>query len=775
MKSPLAFLLALLLAGTTSAATFVVTNTNDSGPGSLRQAIADASNTFDNQITFNIPGAGVQTISLLSPLLPTSGVTIDGYTQPGAKPNSLALGTDAVLLIEITGNKAAPSGTAFQLNQGSTIRGLIINGFATDVDVRSVRGQDAKLLGCYLETNATGSALIPPAKFYSPVSVIGAGLGAIIGGPTPADRNVIAGPVTFRQSNLGQPYTGGSVVGNYVGVSADGKSFLAPNASVAFSSFAQGVIKDNVVAGFVTLAGATGTITGNFIGTDALGTTASPEALGLDIFSFTSPAGGGVALGTVVGNVIVAVKSSAPVSLSNTAGSTLKGNLIAVAADGKTPLGNASSGIILRHASNTVIGGENSGDGNVITFSAASGEVGAGINAIGNTGHTFIEGNSISGTGGLAIDFATQGVTPNDAGDADGTQNYPVLTSARFANGTVQVIGSLNSVANTAFRIEIFGNDSADPSGYGQGQSYLGFTSIVTDAAGNASFDVTLPVPPSTRAISSTATGPNGTSEFSASLFAKLLNISTRANVQTGENIAIAGFIITGTDTKTVLLRGIGPSLKIDGVPLAGTLLNPVLDVWDSSNNLLAHNNDWKESQQSDIQQTGLAPTNVKESAVLLSLAPGTYTAQLTGFAGGTGTGLVEVYDLTELGSQLANISTRSLVQTGDNVLIAGCILAPNTGRSGRILVRGIGPSLSGISNPLPDPTIELHDGNGAVLASNDDWKTNQAEIEATGIAPGDDRESALVADVLPNGYTVVLRGKGDATGVAVVEVYRLP
>jgi hypothetical protein len=151
------------------------------------------------------------------------------------------------------------------------------------------------------------------------------------------------------------------------------------------------------------------------------------------------------------------------------------------------------------------------------------------------------------------------------------------------------------------------------------------------------------------------------------------------------------------------------------------------------------------------------------------------YTAQLRGVRGDTGIGLIEVYDLAPLGSQLANISTRSFVGAGDNVMIAGCIVAPNTGRSSRVLVRGIGPSLSGVSNRLPDPVIELRDDNGLLLATNDDWKTNQTQIEATGMPPTDDRESALVADLLPSNYTVVLSGKNSAAGVAVVELYRLP
>src|SRR5207237_3087009 len=180
----------------------------------------------------------------------------------------------------------------------------------------------------------------------------------------------------------------------------------------------------------------------------------------------------------------------------------------------------------------------------------------------------------------------------------------------------------LASLANTTFRIELFGNDGADHSGYGQGQYYLGFANVTTDANGNASVDLTVPVPASVRAISSTATGPTGTSEFSASIFAKLLNISTRADVQTGDNIAIAGFIITGTDTKTVLVRGIGPSIKVGGAPMAGRLADPLLDVWDSSNTRLADNDNWKDSQQAQIEATGLAATDNTDSAVLISLPP---------------------------------------------------------------------------------------------------------------------------------------------------------
>jgi hypothetical protein len=203
-------------------------------------------------------------------------------------------------------------------------------------------------------------------------------------------------------------------------------------------------------------------------------------------------------------------------------------------------------------------------------------------------------------------------------------------------------------------------------------------------------------------------------------------------------------------------------------------LQDPVIDLYDSSGTLLAENNDWKDSQQRDIGATGLAPSDPLESALLMSLPPAAYTVQLRGVNGGTGIALVEVYDLAQPGSRLANISTRARVDGGDSVMIGGFIIGPNNGRSARVLIRGLGPSLSSVPNPLQDPTIELRDGNGALLASNDDWKTNEAQVAATGIPPTDDRESALVADLASGNYTAIVRGKGSAIGIAVIEIYNL-
>ena len=224
--------------------------------------------------------------------------------------------------------------------------------------------------------------------------------------------------------------------------------------------------------------------------------------------------------------------------------------------------------------------------------------------------------------------------------------------------------------------------------------------------------------------------------------------------------------IIRGTDSKKLLFRGIGPSLQIPG-----SLQDPVLTVY-RGNSVIASNDNWADSQQPEIAATGLAPADEREAALLMNLSPDTYTIQLRGAQSGRGIGLVEVYDLASPGSELINISTRSLVGTGDNVMIAGFIVGPDTGRGTRVLVRGIGPSIPVIANRLMDPMLELHDGNGGLLATNDDWKTNEAEVKSTGIPPTDDRESALVADLAPGTYTAIVRGKNDSTGVATPPAY---
>jgi plastocyanin len=247
-------------------------------------------------------------------------------------------------------------------------------------------------------------------------------------------------------------------------------------------------------------------------------------------------------------------------------------------------------------------------------------------------------------------------------------------------------------------------------------------------------------------------------------------NISTRLRVETGNNVLIGGFIITGTQPKRIIVRAIGPSL-----PLAGALADPVLELRDSSGGLIRSNDNWRSDQEAEITATGIPPGNNLESAIVATLPANSsaYTAIVRGVNNGTGIGVVEAYDLDRsVDSKLANISTRGFVQTGDNVLIGGLIVLGQDPL--RVIVRAIGPSLT-VSGALANPTLELHDGNGALLASNDNWRSDQeAEIIATGIPPSNDLESAIVRNLVPGNYTAIVRGVNNTTGVAVVEAYGL-
>jgi phospholipase/lecithinase/hemolysin len=256
----------------------------------------------------------------------------------------------------------------------------------------------------------------------------------------------------------------------------------------------------------------------------------------------------------------------------------------------------------------------------------------------------------------------------------------------------------------------------------------------------------------------------------------KAVNIATRVFVDTGERVSIAGFIITGDIAKRVLIRGIGPSLVANGVP--NPLANPTLTLFNDSATVLQSNDDWKNSPDAvEIMGTGIAPPDDLESAIIANLAPGQYTAALAGKDGTIGNGLVEVYDLASgTSSTLGNVSTRGFVGTGDDVLIGGVII--DSGENPIVVLRALGQTLTaaGITEPLLDPTIELFDQNGTSLQFNDDWKEGQSQaVIATELAPGDDRESAIVAFLAPGNYTAVVRGKDDTTGVALVEAYRLP
>lgn len=239
----------------------------------------------------------------------------------------------------------------------------------------------------------------------------------------------------------------------------------------------------------------------------------------------------------------------------------------------------------------------------------------------------------------------------------------------------------------------------------------------------------------------------------------------------------IGGFIITGNTPKKVAVRGMGPALAAFGI--TDFLADPFLELRSSSGTLLQFNDDWKNTQQTEVENVGLAPNNNSEAVIVATLNPGSYTALLTGKGGTTGVGLVEIYDVNPGGdSQLANLSTRGFVQGGNNVLIAGFILGSNAGND-RIAVRGLGPSLSqfGLHPVLADPTLELHDNNGATLITNDDWESDPvsaANLVLFNLAPSNPKEAAIFTSLPPGTFTAILAGKNGGVGIGTLEVYNL-
>jgi Calx-beta domain/IPTL-CTERM motif len=545
-------LVLMTLAGTSVAATLPVTNTNDAGAGSLRQAIIDANGTPAlDTITFSIPVAtdpncvvatGVCTIAPTSALPSISNpVVIDGYTQTGATANTNPpnLGTNASLRIEVNLAGAGATGI-FLTGTGSTIRGLIVNRSTSNAVV--VQGTGGHTIeGNFIGTNAAGTA-----GFATPGNGIVVSAGSnnnIIGGTAAAARNLISGNATaILLSTSGAPIVGTTIQGNLIGTTSSGTVAL-PNDSSVFLSGAQNTLlggttaaSRNVISGNTVgiidstefFSGANGNmIQGNYIGVDVAG-----AALGNGQFGVSLP-GRGTTLGgsaAGAGNVIAANGPQANVSISGRE-NIVQGNLIGTGPSGTVvPTGFVPGAFSVPGVSisgnlgtlNNAIGGTPAGAGNIIAFNTADGIV---IDSVTGLGHSIL-GNSIFSNTRLGINLLggsenAFGVTANDVGDADGgangLQNYPVLTTASFAAGNVTISGTLNSIASATFRVEFFSSVGCDASGFGEGQTFLGFANVTTDATGNMSFGpLTFAVPAGQLIITSTATDAGGnTSEFS--------------------------------------------------------------------------------------------------------------------------------------------------------------------------------------------------------------------------------------------------------------------
>lgn len=296
-----------------------------------------------------------------------------------------------------------------------------------------------------------------------------------------------------------------------------------------------------------------------------------------------------------------------------------------------------------------------------------------------------------------------------------------------------------------------------------------------SDFAGGISSPVDLQVAPD-GTLYYAARGNGGEIYRIRAVASQLTNISTRGRVGTGDNALIAGFIVTGSGAKNLLIRGIGPSLPPAQLP--DPLADPVLDLYATGGSPVAHNNDWQATQRQQIEATSLAPPNNLEAAAIEALQPGSYTTVLRGRNGGGGIGVVEIYDLkADAAARLANISTRGAVGLGDDVLIGGFTLGAKIGAA-KLIVRAIGPSLEqhGIDDALANPTLELRDAQGDLIAANDDWQENQAaQLMASGIAPTSQLESAIATSLPPGAYTAIVAGKSGDTGIGLVEIYKLP
>jgi hypothetical protein len=365
------------------------------------------------------------------------------------------------------------------------------------------------------------------------------------------------------------------------------------------------------------------------------------------------------------------------------------------------------------------------------------------------------------------------GPTSSTVDSYQGGPSGPMSFGTSFA-GTSASSGSgdMVGIAEVSSRLFFTGVSISVPSGYVSG------TALSDSATYSGKTLATLGVTPGTY-VWTWGTGAN--QNFTLKILPEILpaanitNFSTRASVQTGQGVTIAGFIITGTGSKSVVVRGLGPTLSQPPFNIAGTLADPTLQLFDSGGHPFWFNDNWKDTQQAQIQATGLAPPNDLESGILQILQPGNYTAILSGKNGTTGVGLVEVYDTsTGTSAELTNVSTRGFVGTGDNVLIAGFISNGST----QVVVRGLGPTLAqppfSVSGTLADPWVTLLDSNGNVVQTNNDWKnTQQAAIQATGLAPPNDLEAAIFAPVAAGNYTAILSGNGGGTGIGLLEVYK--
>jgi hypothetical protein len=632
-----------------------------------------------------------------------------------------------------------------------------------------------------------------------------------IGGPSAAERNTISGAGSFGEegfpdgAQISVVDADGTVIeGNYIGTTADGMARYPQIGPVGVEVWdSRGTtIRGNLIAGLHTVGvnhyagqifgqavyvGATNAdthdtvIQANRIGLAADGTTPILTYLGIIVSPFIATHH---AFGTLIdSNEIAGVETKGVSVASLENGVTITGNsihdcgglgidLLSGSGGGVTPNDpgdNDTGGNGLQNfpvlLSATTIGSSLVVQGTVDSSAAAQFTL------------EFFASPSCdpSGFGEGAIFLGSALVTTDAAGHSVFAQTLPVAVAAG------------NVVTSTATRLST--GDTSEFSACvavtsGGNPTPTATATVSSTPVPSPSSTATATIPPSTATPSATGTAtpiatatqtPIASPTPHGGRGPRAMNLSTRMQVQTGDNVGIGGFIITGSISKRVLIRAIGPSLIAFGV--ADALADPVLELHGSNGFLTVTNNNWRDSQETAIQATGLAPSNNLESAILTTLAPGSYTAIVRGGDATSGVGLVEAYDLDQIDdSKLANLSTRAFVSSGGDIVIAGFVLGGDN-QASRIVLRGIGPSLTsmGIPNALPDPGLELRNSSGSLVSSNNNWQDNSAqatELTAANLAPTSPAESALAVTLSPGSYTALLSGMNNTTGIGIVEVY---
>ena len=712
-----------LSAMTAQAATLTVTSSGDSGAGTLRQAILDASTSGGDTINFAISGV----ITLESgELAIAKNLTITG---PGAN----------VLTVRRNPAAGAPEFRIFFIGNGAhvTISGLTIrNGRDYNSGAILNDGSTLTVNNCVFTANSGG----------------GYGGGGIMNDGSNANARLTVNNCVFDGNTA--EFMAAGILNFSTGGSAN---LTVSNCIFSNNSAFDGGATVNYASG--------GTATAVVSNTTLTGNSASEQ----------------VGRAGAIHNNAVSVGGRAMLTVSNC---TFTNNSTDYAGGG---IYNSAGN--LQVSNSTFSGNSASGNGGGIyteydraavritncTFSGNSAGSGGGIYCQGDT--TVTVGNTLLKRGATgeniynAAHFVSRGHNlSNDAGGGDN------------GTGPGGLLNQPGDIRNTNPQIAPL----ADNGGPTKTMALLPNSPAI-----NAGNDAIAP-PRDQRGYLRNGTSDIGAFEFGGITPALLGNISTRAFVQTGDNVMIGGFIVQGTGPKRVIIRAIGPELSQFGVP--NPLANPTLELHNASGALIGSNDDWQHTiiggvitrnQAGDIQNSGHAPANPFESAIIADLPPGNYTAIVRGVSNMTGVALVEVYAIGNSGNSiLANISTRAFVQTDDNVMIGGFIVQ-GTGPK-RVIIRAIGPELSqfGVPNPLANPTLELHNAAGALIGSNDDWQrttiggvithSQVADIQNSGHAPANPSESAIIAELPPGNYTAIVRGVNNITGVALVEVYDL-